>query len=293
MEEKHFGPIWFIPGENRGRYPYCHSVYIEGAGVLIDPGSSREKLVELCKTFALKEVWLSHWHEDHFKNLDLLDSLPIGCSQQTSPMLEDLEVFIDAYGISNEFRDHWRKYFIEKFNFRPRKTTRVLKDGEVIALDTVTAEVIGTPGHTCGHLAFFFREPEVLFMGDYDLSRFGPWYADVHSSIEETFASLERLRSIPARVWLTSHETGVFPEAPEKEWTQYLEVIHERERKLLKLLEEPKAFEEIAEAWIVYGKPLEPLADFKFLEGAYMKKHLERLIKRGIVGIKRGRYYRL
>jgi hypothetical protein len=31
VEEKHFGPVWFIPGKNRGRYPFCHSVYIDGA----------------------------------------------------------------------------------------------------------------------------------------------------------------------------------------------------------------------------------------------------------------------
>jgi len=37
MEEKKFSPIRFIPGINQGKYPYCHSVYIEGAKILIDP----------------------------------------------------------------------------------------------------------------------------------------------------------------------------------------------------------------------------------------------------------------
>jgi hypothetical protein len=36
MEEKHFGPVWFILGETGGRYPFCHSVYIDGPGILID-----------------------------------------------------------------------------------------------------------------------------------------------------------------------------------------------------------------------------------------------------------------
>ena len=39
IAEKHFGPIWFIPGENKGKYPFCHSIYIEGPGILIDPAS--------------------------------------------------------------------------------------------------------------------------------------------------------------------------------------------------------------------------------------------------------------
>jgi len=44
MEEKHFGPVWFIPGENKGKYPFCHSVYIEGECILIDPASDRNRL---------------------------------------------------------------------------------------------------------------------------------------------------------------------------------------------------------------------------------------------------------
>ena len=35
------GPIQFIPGKNQGRYPCCNSVYIEEAGVLIDPASRK------------------------------------------------------------------------------------------------------------------------------------------------------------------------------------------------------------------------------------------------------------
>jgi glyoxylase-like metal-dependent hydrolase (beta-lactamase superfamily II) len=75
-EERHFGPVWFIPGENRGRYPFCHSIYIEGARVLIDPASDRERLVQLRENPGVETVWLSHWHEDHFMHLDLFDGLP-------------------------------------------------------------------------------------------------------------------------------------------------------------------------------------------------------------------------
>ena len=35
--EQNFGPVRIIPGPNKGRYPYCHSVYIEGAGVRPGP----------------------------------------------------------------------------------------------------------------------------------------------------------------------------------------------------------------------------------------------------------------
>ena len=38
-EERRFGPVHLIPGANRGRYPHSNSVYVEGAGVLIDAGA--------------------------------------------------------------------------------------------------------------------------------------------------------------------------------------------------------------------------------------------------------------
>ena len=135
-------------------------------------------------------------------------------------------------------------------------------------------------------------EPGVLFLGDYDLTPFGPWYGDVYSSIEETLTSLERLRRIPARVWITGHEQGVFEEDPGELWDNYGNVIWEREQRLLELLSQPRSRQDIVEAWIVYGKPREPRYFFEFGEWGIMEKHLDRLIRLGLVEHVKGRYVR-
>ena len=284
MDEKHFGPLWFLPGENSGKYPYCHSLYIEGAGIIIDPASRRERLAELRDTQGVNMVWLSHWHEDHFMHLDLLDHLPLCVSEKDTAPLSDLDIFLDSYGMgSNAERKYWRDTIIDQFHFKPRKPSRFLKGGEIIQLGDISVEVISTPGHTPGHLSFFFRELGVLFMGDYDLTKFGPWYGDVYSSIEETISSVKQLRSIPAKVWLTSHETGIFEDEPGKIWDQYLNVIDGREKKLLNFLESPRTLEEIVGAWIIYRKPREPKAFYEFGERSHMKKHLEKLMREEVV----------
>jgi len=74
MQEQSFGPIRFIPGENRGKYPYSHSLHVDGEGILIDPASDRDRLKRLREESVVGEVWLSHWHEDHFMHLDRLMS---------------------------------------------------------------------------------------------------------------------------------------------------------------------------------------------------------------------------
>ena len=96
MEEKHFGPLWFIPGENGGKYPNCHSIYMEDAGVLIDPVSDRKRLIQLREDTGVKEIWLSHWHEDHIMHLDLFDDLPLCISEMDAGPLSDMESFLDA-----------------------------------------------------------------------------------------------------------------------------------------------------------------------------------------------------
>jgi glyoxylase-like metal-dependent hydrolase (beta-lactamase superfamily II) len=293
MKERRFGPILFLPGENGGRYPFCHSIYIESGGVLIDPASDRDRLARLSQCGSVREVWLSHWHEDHFRHLDLFDGLPLRISQTDAPPLSDLDLFLDWYGLDDpDFRDFWRKTLLQEFHFRPRKPTSFLRGGDDIHLGEVTVEVIHTPGHTSGHLAFFFKEERVLFMGDYDLTRFGPWYGDSSSSIEETLSSIERLKEVPAKVWVTSHETGVFEADPGILWDQYVQVIEEREEKLLTFLKKPRTLEEVVEAWIVYRRPREPKAFFAFGEKAIMTKHLGRLLEEGVLARDGSRFYR-
>ena len=291
MQEQSFGPIRFIPGPNRGKYPHCHSIYIEGARILIDPAADRARLQRLRAQEGVDAVWLSHWHEDHFMHLDLFDDLPLAMHAADAPMLADMAGLLDAYGIeAPELREHWRTFLTERFHFRPRRAERLLAAGEIIDLGTVRVEVLHTPGHTPGHLAFRFLEPEVLFLGDYDLTAFGPWYGDRDSSIAQTVAAVRRLQAIPARFWLTGHETGVFEAVPPEVWDAYLAVIDARRQALLELLATPRRMAEIVNAWIVYRKPREPLAFYAHAEQALMGKHLKELLANGQV-VQEGRRF--
>lgn len=290
MEEKVFGPVRFIPGINRGKYPYCHSIYIESAKILIDPASDRERLKRLRDEEGVEQVWLSHWHEDHFMDLDLFDDLPLGIHPLDAPPLADVDTFLNAYDIQEQaFRNSWRDIVTDMFHFRPRQPQISLEAG-TRKLGSLTMEIIHTPGHTPGHLCFFFPESGVLFLGDYDLTPFGPWYGDRESSIPDTIASVRKLETVPARIWLTCHETGVFETQPGHLWSDYLKVIDKREKKLLAFLNQPRSQEDIINAWTVYLKAREPQDFYRFAEWAIMRKHLEGLINAGRVVFEANRY---
>ncbi len=291
-----FGRIRFIRGDNGGKYPFSHSVYLEGRDcrVVIDPSCSMQKLSDLKQKEGVDQVWLSHWHEDHMAFLNLFEGCPLRISERDFPPLTDMEIFLDWYGIKEaQLRERWKNIMLNNFNYRPQKEAWFLQDDAVIDLGSLKVQVIATPGHTPGHLSFFIPDEGVLFLGDYDLTTFGPWYGDLYSSIEQTIGSIRRLKSIPARRWIASHNTGLFEENPGKLWDDYENVIYQREEKILNFLKEPKSLDEIAGAWLIYGKPREPKEFFESNERALVGKHIEYLERMGKITIDGGKYIRL
>ncbi|MCA1961280.1 MAG: MBL fold metallo-hydrolase [Desulfomonile sp.] len=282
--EQRFGPVSLIPGDNSGNYPNCNSLYVEaGTKLLIDPASNRDRLRQIRDSLGVDVVLLSHWHEDHLMHLDLFDDKPLWMSAADAEPLRGLEAFFDAYNMTEEERVPWRITMSETFHFKPRVPHLLIENGKVVDLGGVTVEVVHTPGHTPGHLALLFREAEILFLGDYDLTSFGPWYGDTHSDIDELLASVEKLKTIPARTWLASHGEGVFLNDPGELWDAYVSVVHQREEKLMDLLAEPRTMADVIEARIVYKKKREPKEFFDFGERSIMGKHLQRLIRKGEV----------
>ncbi|MBN2225367.1 MAG: MBL fold metallo-hydrolase [Deltaproteobacteria bacterium] len=288
-----FGPVRFIPGDNRGRYPFCNSLYIQGERrIIIDPSSNEGQLAALRDGPGIDEVWLSHYHEDHFMFLGIFTKEPLAMSAVDAPALESMANFLDYYGITDQGdRAAWKEIINTFFRFQPRRADRLFGGNEIVDLGGVTVEVLRTPGHTAGHLSFFVREPGVLFIGDYDLSPF-PYYGDRDSDIDQTIASVRCLRDVPARVWISPHDKGIYRDNLGDLWDRFLTVIQQREDRLLDFLAVPRTMGNIVEARIVYKKAREPKLLYDFGEMCTMNKHLARLIGRGVV-TQEGEYYRL
>jgi hydroxyacylglutathione hydrolase len=282
--ETQFGPVRFIPGDNSGNYPHCHSLYIQGdVKLLIDPASNRDRLVQIRDTSGVDVVFLSHWHEDHFMHLDLFEGKELWIPTLDAEPLQSLDHFFDAYGMNADERPPWTKTIQELFHFKPMTADRLIETTEVFDLGGTTVEVIHTPGHTPGHYSLYFQEQGILFLGDYDLTAFGPWYGDTRSDIDATIASVNKLRSIDARLWIASHGKGVFESVPADLWDAFVGVIDQRDQKLLDFLSQPRTMIDIVEARIVYRKKREPKEFYDFGERAIMGKHLDRLMRLGVV----------
>jgi len=278
------GRIKFIRG---GRYPACHSLFVDDRiRVVIDAASDEKKLINIQRDKPVHVLITSHGHEDHLLYNYHFRSSAFWAHADDAHAFEAVENLVDCYGNAEEaVREGWIRFLLNECHYEPRSPDRLLQDGERIRLGEVEMEIIHTPGHTPGHLCFYFPHEEILFLGDLDLVTAGPYYGDVRSSIEETIASLRRLKEYACETYLTAHGKGVYDGDP-SHIERYLESINRREESIVAFLQKgPRTLEEITEQGIIYGpnKTLAGVWNLSLSERAMMEKHLEYLMKRGFV----------
>ncbi|MBU2511906.1 MBL fold metallo-hydrolase [bacterium] len=290
-----YGSVQLITGKKHSKFPYCNSIFIEEAGLIIDPSCNGNILKELHRSGKIKNVCLTHWHEDHFRYLHLLDNCDLWVSEKDAVPLGCIEKFMEWYGIDGTEGKDLNKIIRHKMeseiHFKARVPDKLLQDGDILELGSVSIEVIASPGHSPGHLSFFFREPKILFLGDYNLDSFGPWTGDPYSDIDQCIQTIHRLRQVPAEILITGHRPTPITDDPSDYWDRYLGAIAKREKKILKFLSKPRSINTIIDQWIVLGKAKEPIEYFRFGEKAHIKKHLRRLLKQGQIAYQGGYYH--
>jgi glyoxylase-like metal-dependent hydrolase (beta-lactamase superfamily II) len=278
------GAIKFIRG---GRYPFCHSVLIEDrTRAVIDASSDKEKLIAFRNQGPVDYLINTHAHEDHLVFNYLFPESKFCAHPEDAPHFACLDSLIDCYGDMPEAEHKkWHAFIAKECHFQPRRVDLFLHGGMVLNFGKTRMEVLHAPGHTGGHCAFYFPEEKVLFLGDYDLTRTGPYYADRASGIEDTLQSLERLKKCPAETYLTAHGKGIYKGDPAL-IDRYLQIILLRESKLVEFLKGgPRHFDQIVQEGIIYGKDPASLGPWDFLisERMMIAKHISRLLNSGIV----------
>jgi len=283
--------IWIVEGGKNGRYPYAHSLYIaDGGGILVDAGSDPAEIERLRAESGIAAVVMTHYHEDHFTFLSRLPDTPVWSSAADAPALESLETLLAWYGmVGTEWGAFFRDLLTEKFHFMPRTIGRKVADGEELLFGKTRAVAVVAPGHTPGHLCLHFPDDGILFLGDYDLTEFGPWYGDLTGDMEEFRRSSLRLAGIAADRYVVSHEGPVHRGPIAEKTLAYLAVIDRREEALRDYLRKPRSRAEIIARRMIYG-PGRDGPWFDYGEWALLSKHLDAMIARGEATLRDGAY---
>jgi glyoxylase-like metal-dependent hydrolase (beta-lactamase superfamily II) len=288
LEKRRIGPVTVLFGERGGRYPQGNTLLVEGReeSAVIDPSLGllprREALPRADR------VLNSHCHEDHVAGNHLYPDAPWHLHEADLPGIRSLDAMLAIYGYPEPIHGLFRRALVEQFHFTPRPGAgaQAFRDGDVFDLGGVRIAVLHAPGHTRGHSCLHVRWDggDLLYLGDIDLSSFGPYYGDAWSDLEDFERSLARVRAFEARWYATFHHVGVLDgrAAFLERFDRFAAVIGDREARLLAYLVEPRTLDDIARHRFVY-RPQDDVFFAEPVERRHMAQHLARLARAGRV----------
>lgn len=297
-EDRSFGGATVLTGQRGGKYPHGNSLLVQGSNetIVVDPSLSLRGRVggegSVGGGIRVDRVVNSHCHEDHVAGNHLFPDVPWSLHRLDEPGIRSLDGLMAIYGMTPVIESAFRQVVVDDFHFAARSDAQTFVDGEIWDLGGCRVRVIHTPGHTRGHSCFHVEPDDLIYLGDIDLTSFGPYYGDAWSCLEDFERSLAKVRAIDARWYATFHHVGVVEgrAAFLEKLDRFAAVIASRERRLLEFLAEPRSLAEIVTHRFVY-RPGDAVAFADDVERRSMAQHLDRLTASGRVeAVEPGRF---
>lgn len=288
-----FGPVSVHFGEKSGKYPDGNQVLVRGADTLVafdTPLVANRMGQEL---LAADLVILGHVHEDHMAGLHRLPRARLHVHEADVAAARSWEGLARHYGYRPEVLPGMRAMIEKSFHYAPRPDALAYADGASWDLGGgVLVTAFHMPGHTSGHCVLLVEPGGIAFIGDIDLSSFGPYYGDATSSLAQFRRTLQAVKDVPARIWITSHHKGVVAEREAflALLAAFVSRLDAREAAIAEHLKaRPSTLDELVEHRFVYPKHLEELF-YDDAECRVIEQHLEALAAAGRVVDEGGRW---
>jgi glyoxylase-like metal-dependent hydrolase (beta-lactamase superfamily II) len=278
------GPVSVHLGEKSGKYPDGNQVVVRGADTLVafDTPLVANRLGD--ELLAADLVVLGHVHEDHMAGLHRLPHAPVYVHEADAAAARSWDGLARHYGYAPAVLEGMHAKIEREFHYVPRPDALAYANGASWDLGGgVTVRAIHAPGHTSGHCVLLVEPGGIAFIGDIDLSSFGPYYGDATSSLAAFRRTLAAVKDIPAKAWITSHHKGVITDR-----ATFLELLaafasrlDAREEAIAAFLRtSPATLEELIAHRFVYPKELNELF-YDDVERRTIAQHLESLAQAG------------
>ncbi|MBI5322651.1 MBL fold metallo-hydrolase [Bradyrhizobium sp.] len=290
-----FGRVTVFFGEKNGKYPDANQVIVHGTDTQaafdtpivanhIGPEFDRSDL-----------VILGHVHEDHMAGLHRLPKAAVHVHEADLVAAQSWEGLRAAYGSDESYVAEMLARFKRDFFYTPRPDAIGYRDGAVWELGGSRVRAFHAPGHTAGHCVLLVEPEGVAFIGDIDLSSFGPYYGDASSNLGDFRQTLKSVADIPAKVWVTSHHRGVYTDRAHflRDLAAYTATLDARDQRLLDLLRgSPKTLAQLVECRLLYPPGHQDLWVVD-AETRLISRHLDEMLADGRVQVDEGGVFRL
>jgi glyoxylase-like metal-dependent hydrolase (beta-lactamase superfamily II) len=177
--------------------------YIIGRGrvAIVDPGPDDAAhvaaLLDAVRGETVTHIFVTHTHRDHSPAVPRVKA-----ATGATVLAEGPHRAARALNVGEAPR-------LEASNDTDFRPDRALADGEVVTGAGWTIEAVTTPGHTANHMAFAFKEADLLFSGDHVMAWSTPVVAPPDGSMSDYMASLDKLARRSEPVYLPGHGGAV------------------------------------------------------------------------------------
>jgi len=281
------GDVELIWARNSKEFLFSNSILVHGdEPIIVDPSANFSYISQLAESHIVKTVLNTHYHGDHRSLNHLFKDVVFSSHEDDAKAISNFDHYAKI-AVSDEkaFYLEWIKKVFIKHKIVDCPVSLRFKDGDEISAGTETIQIISIPGHTPGHIALYFKEADLLYTSDIDLTPFGPWYANEVSAIEPFKESVAKIRGFKAQYYVPSHGERIYDRE------QFLEKLdrfnacfNKREQRILDLLKEgPMSLAELSSHGIIYKKSslIDPLKCY--FQFHMVKKHVDLFVKQGVV----------
>ena len=253
---QHWGAVRVYLGDRSGKYPDGNQVIVQGADlrVAFDTPLVANRIGPDFDEVDL--VILGHVHEDHMAGLHRVPRARVQVHEADLVAAQSWAGLCAHYGYAQPVLDELYTMVKADFHYHPRPDATAYTDGTVWDLGGgVRIRAHHLPGHTSGHCALVVESEGLAFIGDIDLTGFGPYYGDATSSLAQFRSSLRRVAELDAKVWVTSHHRAVVSDRAQflADLQRFAGKIDERSEKLMAYLQDgPQTLEQLVTRRLLY-----------------------------------------
>jgi len=189
-----------IVANNPGPFTFKGTVsYIIGRGkvAIVDPGPDDDAhvaaLLDAVRGETVTHIFVTHTHRDHSPAVPKIKAATGATVYAQGPHRPARPLHIGEASRLDASAD---------MDFRP---DIALADGAVVSGDGWSVEAVTTPGHTANHMAFAFRDADLLFSGDHVMGWSTTIVAPPDGAMSDYMASLQKLAQRSEPLYLPGH----------------------------------------------------------------------------------------
>ena len=243
-------------------------------------------------------VFFSHYHIDHIIGSYTFSETPKLIHSLEKDALVNNKTFLQfchqsefSSQVWNQWSSHFKRFLMQEG--LSRWSDLLLNDIQSIDLKNglnlgkKNLDIIHLPGHSPGHCGLYEPDSQVLFIGDIDLSKFGPWYGWRNANLQsfrQSIVTLEDFINNHEISWIIPSHTVPIEDKQEclRRLGDYCKIFDKRKTRIMEFITQKQkngtTLEEITEQSIIYqGKKSNPPFVFETFEQFMIEHHLEEL----------------